>query len=216
IALSILASTAMDNPVKIRAIRSNQSWMLSISIADQANEIFVAHSGNGPKSTGFLAGSISPITGKPIPHPLIELSSNSPKLLLKVTHMDVHDRLQGPFEVPFDPDLALVAGQKDILEKLSQSWLVYGGYDDKKLVYFTALLSYRCALDEIRYSFGNDGLGQIFPLSPCDPKDPHAIKADNGVPTIYVEVPKSADYTAIQLSYKDGTFSDLQRFQIVP
>jgi hypothetical protein len=214
-ALSIVDEQAMDNPVKINAIRSNQSWMISISIADQANEIFVAHSGNAPKSTGFMAGTISQTTGKPLPYPLIELPAHAEKTLLGISYQDIHGKMQGPFEIDFDPEMALVAGQKDLLERLSQSWLAYGEYDGGKIVYFTALLSYRCALTEIKYSFGNDELDQSFPLDPCDPTNPHAVTAKNGVPTIFVAVPKGTEFTAVQLSYKDGTQSELNRFKIV-
>ena len=43
-------------------------------------------------------------------------------------------------------------------------------------VYFTQLVTYRCAISEVRYRLGDGPVDKLFKLPPCDAADP------NGVP----------------------------------
>lgn len=215
-ALSFLDQAALVNPVKLNATRSNQGWMLNISIADQATEIFVAHSGNPPVSTGFLPGSLHPTTGKPIPFPMVELPGNAKAMTLKITYRDVRGNEQGPFEVVFNPDLALVAGQKMILDRFSNSWISYRIWDNKQLAYFTHLISYRCALSRVEYGVDSDMPNKEFPLAECDPANPHSVNSGDKTSKIYIAIPKNTRFMSLRLSYKDGTQSDIKRFDVQP
>jgi len=188
--------------------------MLSIAIADQASEIFVAHSGKPPVSTGFLPGSMHPTTGKPIPYPMVELPGNAKAMRLYVTYLDVRGKEQGPFEVAFDPDMALVSGQKMILDRFSNSWISYRLWDGKQLAYFTHLISYRCALSRVEYGVDTNMPNKEFSLAKCDPANPHSVNSDGKTPKIYITIPKDTRFMSVKLSYKDGTQSDIKRFDV--
>ena len=54
-------------------------------------------------------------------------------------------------------------------------WIQFRDYDDRQLIYFTALQTMRCRLSEIRYSINSDALDQRFPLGPCDVQQPFNI-----------------------------------------
>ncbi|PLX35815.1 MAG: hypothetical protein C0606_17090 [Hyphomicrobiales bacterium] len=206
-ALSFLNQAALESPVTIKPTRSNQGWMVNLSIADRAKEIFVAKPGEEFRSTGFMQGYVDPQTGQPLAYPMFELPGNAEKMTIKVKYRDIRDEERGPYDVVFDPDMALVAGQKDILERLSSAWIAY---PDKKRAYFTHLISYRCAISEVRYGLGTDEVSKTFAMPKCNPSDPHAIPRDWN--KLWVTLPKGVPFLSVQLTYKDGSQSRVVRF----
>lgn len=214
-ALSFLDNVALENPVKLNATRSNQGWMLNLSIADQATEIFVAHSGKSAASTGFMPGALHPQTGKPLPFPMIELPGHAKSMSLEVTYLDIRGEKQGPFTVNFDPDAALVSGQKAILDQFSTAWISYRLYDGKLLAYFTHLVSYRCAIDSVEYGIDSNVPSTVFQLDKCDPLNPHSVDVGNDTSKILISLPKKTKFMTVKLTYKDGTQSGIKRFENV-
>lgn len=214
-ALSYLSSKVLKNPVSMTSSRSNQGWTLTLSIADQVQEIFIATGDGDFKSTGFVQGVLHPSTGKPLPYPSTELPGNAKATVLKVKYVDIRGQTQGPFDIRFDPNSALVAGQKSILERLSNGWVSYRDWNGKTLIYFTHLISYRCAIDKVEYGFNRDTPNREYKLAKCNPKDPHSVKTRSGKDTdIYKAIPRGTRYTTIRLTYKDGTQSDVKRFDV--
>lgn len=212
-ALSFLDNVALENPVKLNATRSNQGWMINFAIADQATEIFVAHSGNDPVSTGFVKGAVHPQTGKPLPFPMIELPGNAERMQLEVAYLDIRGERQGPFKVVFDPDAALISGQKDILDRFSTAWISYRLFNGKLLAYFTHLVSYRCAIDKIEYGVDTETPDKVFKLDECDPQNPHSVDVGNDTSKILITIPKKTEFMTVKLTYKDGTESGVKRFE---
>ncbi|WP_157961912.1 caspase family protein [Acuticoccus kandeliae] len=213
-ALSAVNMSALANPVTIMGMRSNAGWTVTVNIADTVREIFVAKPGEEFRSTGFLQ-VVNPQTGYPLPNPSLELDPDVTEVLLRVRYADVRGDIRGPFEIPFDAMSALVSGQKQILEMLTNAWIATRPWNGKTLVYFTHLISYRCAIDHVAYSYDGDGLDKDYALAPCDPDDPHVVKTATGKDTdIYATVPKGAKSISVQLTYKDGSQSDIKRFPI--
>ena len=211
-ALSLLNTTALANPVKVIPMRSNQGWMLNLSIADRTREIFVRLPGGDFRSTGFVNGAVDPTTGQPIPYPSFELPGTAGDTDIDVKYTDIRGETQGPFTVNFRPGAALVAGQKDILERLSNAWVSYRDWNGKRLVYFTQLISYRCAIDTVLYGVDTDTPNTEFEIGECDPDNPHAIPNDGPGSLVYTAIPKPTGYISVQLSYADGTRSEVKRF----
>lgn len=211
-ALSLMNTTALSNPVKLIAMRSNQGWMLNLAIADRTREIFVGLPGEDFRSTGFVNGAVDPTTGQPIPYPSFELPGDASTTDIQVRYTDIRGESQGPFTINFDPNAALIAGQKDILERLSNGWISYRDYDGRRLVYFTHLISYRCAIDTVRYGLDTDTPDTVFDLGPCDPGNPHAIPSDGPGSIVHTDVPKSVGSISVQLIYADGSQSEVKSF----
>lgn len=214
-ALSFLNSVAMKNPVKLNAIRSNQGWILSLSIADQTTEIFVTKPGQPEVSTGFMQGAINQTTGKPVPYPSITLPGNAQPMELKVSYTDVRGKKQGPFPVMFNPNAALVASQKSILERLPTGWLSFRDWDGNLLVYFSHLVSYRCAISRVEFGVDADTPDNQFHLQPCDPNNPHSVNYKGKPSMIHLQIPKQTRYMTVKLTYADGTQSKVQRFEVI-
>ncbi|WP_186398095.1 caspase family protein [Stappia sp. P2PMeth1] len=211
-ALSFINPAALANPVRLNAMRSNQGWMLTLAIADRAQEIFVKLPGSEPRSTGFVSGAVDPSTGAPIPYPAFELPGNAGDTAIEVSYRNIHGEMQGPFSVSFTPGDALVSGQKDILERLTTGWLAFRDWDGRKLLYFTHLISYRCAIQEVRYALDSDTPDQVFDTGPCDPDNPHAIPSSGPGSTVHIDIPARTAFVSVELFYRDGTRSGVKRF----
>ncbi|MCA1298129.1 caspase family protein [Stappia indica] len=213
-ALSVMNSAIARNPVTLNAMRSNQGWMLTLAIADRAREIFIRLPDGEFRSTGFVSGALDPTTGQPVPYPAFELPGTASKTSIEVKYLDIRGETQGPFTLSFNPASALVAGQKDILERMSSAWLSYRDWDGKLLVYFTHLISYRCAISEVRYGIDSDTPDKTFPVGACDPDNPHAIPDKGPGSEVQTNVPKATRYISVQLTYADGTRSEVKRFDV--
>jgi hypothetical protein len=211
-ALSFINPTALANPVRLNAMRSNQGWMLTLAIADRTQEIFVRLPGEDERSTGFVNGAVDPTTGRPIPYPAFELPGNAGDTEIEVSYRDIRGERQGPFKVSFTPGDALVSGQKDILERLSTGWLSFRDWDGKRLVYFTHLISYRCAIEEVRYGLDTETPDRVFETGPCDPDNPHAVPSSGPGSTVHTDIPASTRFVTVELTYRDGTRSGVKRF----
>ena len=68
---------------------------------------------------------------------------------------------------PVLPDVAIYKAMLDANK--TTGWIQFRNYDDKQLIYFTALQTMHCRLSEIRYSINSDELDQRFPLGECNP-----------------------------------------------
>ncbi len=213
-ALSILNTQALANPVKLNAMRSNQGWMLNLAIADRTREIFIKLPGEDFKSTGFMKGALDQSTGLPIPYPAFEMPGNATKAEIEVKYLDIRGESQGPFKVNFDPSMALVQGQKDILERLSTGWISFRDWDGKLYSYFTHLISYRCAIAAVHYSIDSDQPDTAFETGECDPDNPHAVPQSGPGSKIFVILPKKSKFVSVQLIYADGTKSGVKRFDV--
>jgi hypothetical protein len=77
------------------------------------------------------------------------------------------------------------------------------------LVYFTQLVTYRCAIREVRYGLGDGPVEKIFKLPPCDPADPNSVPEGA---TLYMKVPPKTGSMQVQLTYVDGTQSPARLF----
>ncbi|GGB34206.1 hypothetical protein GCM10011316_02890 [Roseibium aquae] len=211
-ALSVLNTAALTNPIKLNPMRSNQGWMVSLAIADRVQEIFVQLPDQDFKSTGFLDNSFDPTTGRPIAYPMFELPGNAEAMDIAVKYTDIRGQEQGPFPIRFNPNMALVASQKSILERMPNGWISYQDFDGRRLAYFTHLISYRCAISEVRYGLDTETPDQSFEIGECDPDNPHAIPSSGPGSTVFTDIPKPTEFMSVQLTYADGSQSQVQRF----
>ncbi|MFV1958210.1 MAG: hypothetical protein ACC662_02230, partial [Planctomycetota bacterium] len=209
-ALRTLSDAVLEKPVSITANRSNAGWMVAISIADAAKEIFYRLGTEGEfKSTGFVPGVMGR-NGLPLPRPLIPLGARAAKTTIQIKYQDVRGREHGPYDVLFVPVAMQLAGTKSTLELTKNSWLAFRDMgEDRVLVYFTQLLSHRGALEAIRYGVDVEAPDRDFAFSPADPRNPYAMNPND---TIYLDVPPETEFVTVQLTFADGTKSEVVRF----
>jgi hypothetical protein len=179
------------------------------SIADPALGISWRMGDSGEfKETGFL-DTLDPRTRKRMPNPAIELAADSPAATIQMRYVDANGEVQGPFPIRFDPDAALVRDQRKILDMTATSWLSFRQFNGL-LVYYTHLMSYRCAIREVRIGIDSSVPDRALKMPPCDPLDPVAIPHDA---TPYLKLPPATKTISVELTYRDGSVSEIKSFR---
>ena len=105
--------------------------------------------------------------------------------------------LQGPFPIKFDPDAALIHDQRKILDMTATSWLSFREFNGL-LVYYTQLMSYRCAIREVRVGIDSAVPDKVLKMPPCDPRDPSVILHDAQP---YLKLAPSTEFVSVELTY---------------
>jgi|GEM_PF-1100761 len=191
-------------------MRSNAGWSMTISLPEPATAISWRLGETGPfTDTGVMAMN-DQRTGKPMPNPSFELPDNTAATTIAIKYIDIRGRDTGPFNIRFDPEGALQQENKQILDQFWTSWIAFDASGNHGLVYFTQMLSYRCAIKEVHYSLNGAALDKEIKMPPCDAKDPYAIP-DNYQP--YFKVKDDVTSMAVQVTYTDGTKSPVREYK---
>jgi hypothetical protein len=189
--------------------RHNGGWTVVFSIADPTLGISWRIGDNGEyRETGFL-DTLDPRTRKRMPNPSIELAADAPAATFQVRYVDASGELQGPFPIKFDPEAALIHDQRKILDMTATSWLSFREFNGL-LVYYTQLMSYRCAIREARVGIDTAVPDKVLKMPPCDTRDPSAIPHD-AVP--YLKLPAATKSVSVELTYRDGSVSEIKSFR---
>ena len=154
--------------------RHNGGWTVVFSIADPTLGISWRMGEAGDfRETGFI-DTLDPRTRKRMPNPSIELPADAPAATIQVRYVDTNGEIAGPFPIRFDPEAALIRDQRKILDMTATSWLSFREFNGL-LVYYTHLMSYRCAIREVRVGIDSAVPDKVLKMPPCDPRDPSVI-----------------------------------------
>jgi uncharacterized caspase-like protein len=202
------SNDAANAPIALFS-RHNGGWTVVFSILDPALGISWRMGDSGDfRETGFL-DTLDPRTRKRMPNPSIELSADAPAATLQVRYVDTSGEMQGPFPIKFDPEAALIHDQRKILDMTATSWLSFREFNGL-LVYYTQLMSYRCAIREARVGIDTAVPDKVLKMPPCDPRDPSVIPSD-AMP--YLRLPPATKSVSVELTYRDGSVSEIKSFR---
>ncbi|MER9329333.1 methyl-accepting chemotaxis protein [Mesorhizobium sp. M0488] len=195
-------------------MRSNQGWSMTISLPEPAITISWRLGDTAFTDTPFTETGLLAIndqrTGKPMPNPSFELPDSTAATTIGIKYLDIRGRETGPFDIRFDPDAALEQGNKQILDQFWTSWIAFDAGGNHGLVYFSQMLSYRCAIKAVHYSLNDAALDKEIKMPPCDKKDPYAIPYDYQP---YFKVADSVKSMAVQVTYTDDTKSPVREYK---
>jgi hypothetical protein len=190
-------------------LRHNGGWSVTVSFPDPVIAIAWRLRNDGPfKDTGFL-DTIDPQTRRRMANPTFELDADTPASELDVRGMDAGGGTVGPYAIAFDPVVQLERSERGEIEMTAGSWVSFRQYNGL-LLYYTQLMSYRCAIREIRLGIDSPEPTQVLPLPPCDPRHPEEIPSDAKG---YLYLPPSTQTVSVQLTYRDGGVSETKTFK---
>jgi hypothetical protein len=194
------------------ASRSNQGWSLYIDLAgEQPREIFYRLRGEDQWTSTGWTPQRNFSTGKPMARSDISLWKGAPpppQIFIK--YVDVNGREQGPFTVPFDPMAHFLREARDSLA--SVPWISIREWPEGHLLaYFTALLAYKDAYTAIRYSIDDQSLSKRLRFKSDPARTEHSIDPDD---EIYVEIPMTARCVCVQVSFVDGSATEVKTFEV--
>jgi hypothetical protein len=204
----LVANESVNAPIASFS-RHNGGWSVVFSIADPTLGISwrIGDSGNF-RETGFI-DTLDPRTRKRMPNPSIELPADSPASVIQVRYVDTAGDMQGPFPIRFDPEAALIRDQRKILDMTATSWLSFREFNGL-LVYYTHLMSYRCAIREVRVGIDSTVPDKVLQMPACDLRDPSAIPHSA---TPYLKLAPNTKSVSVELVYRDGTVSEIKSFR---
>jgi hypothetical protein len=111
--------------------------------------------------------------------------------------------------VEFDPVSEKVSEVKHVLGMVPQ-WVEVREMADRRILYFTTLVSYGYALREIRYGLDAEPLDRRVRFTPH--AEPGVLEGDE----LYREYPQGARAVTVQVVFADGTESEIKRFETPP
>jgi TolA-binding protein len=190
--------------------RSNAGWSMTVSLPEPATAISWRLGASGPFTDTGLMAMNDQRTGKPMPNPSFELPDSTAATTIAIKYLDIRGHETGPFDIRFDPDSALQQGNKQILDQFWTSWIAFDASGNHGLVYFTQMLSFRCAIKAVHYSLNGTTLDKEIKMPPCDAKDPYAIPSDYQP---YFKVKDDVQSMAVQVTYTDGTKSPVREYK---
>ena len=189
--------------------RHNGGWTVVFSIADPTLGISWRMGDVGDfRETGFM-DTLDPRTRKRMPTPSIELPADAPAATIQVRYVDTNGEVQGPFPIRFDPEAALIRDQRKILDMTATSWLSFREFNGL-LVYYTHLMSYRCAIREVRVGIDSTVPDKVLKMPPCDLKDPSVIPHEAQP---YLKLAPATKSVSVELTYRDGSVSEIKSFR---
>ena len=190
--------------------RHNGGWTVVFSIADPTLGISwrIGEEAGDFRETGFI-DTLDPRTRKRMPNPSIELPADAQAAVIQVRYVDANGELQGPFPIRFDPEAALIRDQRKILDMTATSWLSFREFNGL-LVYYTHLMSYRCAIREVRVGIDSTVPDKVLKMPPCNPRDPSVIPHDSQP---YLKLAPATKSVSVELTYRDGSVSEIKSFR---
>jgi hypothetical protein len=189
--------------------RHNGGWTVVFSIADPTLGISWRIGETSEfRETGFM-DTLDPRTRKRMPNPSIELPADAPAATIQIRYVDIQGELQGPFPIRFDPEAALIRDQRKILDMTATSWLSFREFNGL-LVYYTHLMSYRCAIREVRVGIDTTVPDKVLKMPPCDPRDPSVIPHEAQP---YLKLAPATKSVSVELTYRDGSVSEIKSFR---
>jgi hypothetical protein len=189
-------------------MRSNSGWTVNVSLPEAATQFGYRVGDQGEFTDAGLLDVLDERTGQRMPKTYFELPPDQGQTKLYVTWRDKRGEQADIFPINFDPSGALANEQKKILEELWTAWVSFRDFNGR-LVYFSHLITYRCAIKEVRYGLNDSAPDKVFKLPPCDVLDPHSVPEDA---TVLIKVPPTTAGMNVQLTYVDGTKSPVRSF----
>jgi Caspase domain len=189
--------------------RHNGGWSVAFSFTEPVTGISwrLGESGNF-RETGFI-DALDPRTRRRMANPAIQLDADQSATTIYVRYVDANGGVQGPFPIRFEPAGALEHEQRKILEMTTGSWLSFREYNGL-LLYYTHLMSYRCAIRQVRIGLNSTIPDRTIAMPPCNQKDPMAIPADAQP---YLKVPSATGLVSVEITYRDGSVSEIKTFR---
>ncbi len=204
----VAALTAGPQPLT-SFMRSNAGWTVNVSLPEAATQFGYRIGDQGSFTDAGFIDALDQRTGMRMPKTYFELPPDQGKTKLYFTWRDKRGEQADIVTINFDPQAALAESEKKTLEELWTAWIDFRDWNGAMLVYFSHLITYRCAIQEVRYGYNGDAADQVYKLPPCNILDPNSVPEDA---KIYMKVPPKTKSMQVQLTYLDGTQSPVRSF----
>ena len=115
--------------------------------------------------------------------------------------------------IPPPTDLTSPEGAAWIHQSIQDQLLSFKEDGAEDYIYFSAILGWRCGVQELYYGLNDDLPVNRFPLEPChrDLRQPNTSKDRDLTYPIFIKVPKgSAEKVKVRIIYENGTSASFE------
>ena len=201
------ANEPVEGPI-VSFMHSNAGWMATVSLPEPGIAIAWRLGEDGPWLDTGLLDVIDQRTRRRMPNSSFPFDAGPAGGMLYVRYVNAAGAMLGPFAITFEPMTELVREQRRILEMLPDSWVSFRNFNGV-LLYYTTLVSYRCAIQELRIGLDMPKPDRVIALPPCNVADPVSIP--NKFEPL-MRVPADTRSASVQIVYRDGTASAVRLF----
>jgi len=207
---SILGET-IENPVSVAWMSHNGGSTGTVTVKERTKEILwkIKGADGVPKKTQ----STGMVENEHISMGMIQFPKRQKPVTIEITYTDHRGGSHGPFEFKFNPSSDALKEAKKYLEMTKFSWVelqTNPANSKQLLLYFTQILVYRIAIEEVKYSLDTETPDKVFELPKGN--DGTFSQIDPTKMKVYLKVPEKTQFASVQLTYKDGTKSEVIRF----
>ncbi len=190
-------------PVMLGTVmKVGNNWQATIEVAESAQEIFLRIGEDGDFQSLGKSSGVDPITGAPVLKKSFAIPGTVRNALLHIRYVDRKDQMCGPYTLPFDAQVQNQKWEMTSIASLKPNWLRL--MDDR--LFFDVFHSGRTVLKEVRYGVDVEKPDKVKPI----PKDDFT--AENSR-EYYEPVLATSKFAVIQLTFTDGTQSEIVRIE---
>ena len=105
-------------------------------------------------------------------------------------------------------DFTTPEGAAYIHQSIKDQIISFSEDGDQDIIYFTAILAWRCGVQELYFGLNNDPIVTALPMEPCnrDLRQPNQSKFRDLTYPLFITVPKgSAQTVTLRVIYENGT-----------
>jgi hypothetical protein len=195
--------------ISVQFMRSNAGWIGTVTLPEAATRLEYRADAQGAFRATALLAVPDPRTGRPMPNPSFELPSHQGETDIALRYLDASGVESPVATVAFHPETALRQGMRRILEQISASWLAFGTGQNSTRLYFTVLVSYRCAIERVEIGYNGGAPQERIALPPCDPANPFAVPGDVRP---YLDLRNGVESVTVRLTFFGGNASEARTF----
>lgn len=217
-----LENISNNQEVHFQISRHNGGWTVNVGLFENVTKIIYRTNKDSDEfiDTGLL-DYVNPQTGMQMVNPFIKLGKKANINELEIFYFDASGQKKGPYsppEIKFENsasisnniDPYLVLNIKKLLEQTTTNWLSFRDFNGENLLYYSHLVSYKCAIKTARYGFSKDDLGKSFDMPPCNQDDPFRVDSNYD---ISLKLDPSVTEVYAQIEYLDGETSRVYKFE---
>lgn len=207
-----LASAVSRETVGMTASQTGAGWVLSFQLPAPPAELwYEIASSPGFHQTGVQPGTIDPKTGAPFAKSYATVGPDEIRgpTTVRVKFRRSGGSMEGPFEIPFDPDAQALTQARSALEDMGPHWVAFNDFNGQTLVYFTPMLTFKHALREIQVSLDGGPPERSVRFSPS--RQPGVGSDDEA----FRALPPGARSVSIELVFRDGSRLPVRTFPVV-
>jgi hypothetical protein len=205
------ALLARHEAIGLTASQTATGWALYFQLPAPPVELwYELGEGSGFRQTGAQPGAFDTTTGAPLAKSYVMVSQEElpGPTTVRVKFRRAGGSLEGPFELRVDPDAQAQAQARSALEDLAPSWIAFDEFQGQARVYFTPVLTFKHALQEIRVGVDDGPLDQGVRFKPS--RRPGLDTDDE----LYRALPAGARSVSVELVLRDGSRLPVRTFPV--